>query len=61
MAEILKGKDVVAALKEKMIADVRLLRQEELFPHLQLSEWEKGRRYSVRKGATKRCAGVGLR
>ena len=61
MAEILKGKDVVAALKEKMIADVEALKARGIVPTLAIVRvGERGDDIAYERGATKRCAGVGV-
>jgi methylenetetrahydrofolate dehydrogenase (NADP+)/methenyltetrahydrofolate cyclohydrolase len=61
MAEILKGKDVVAALKEKMIADVEALKQKGVIPTLAIVRvGERGDDIAYEKGAMTRCKGVGV-
>ncbi len=61
MAEILKGKDVVAALKEKMIADVEALKAKGTVPTLAIVRvGERGDDIAYEKGAMTRCKGVGV-
>lgn len=61
MAEILMGKDVVAALKEKMIADVEDLKARGIVPTLAIVRvGERGDDIAYEKGAMKRCGSVGV-
>lgn len=61
MAEILRGKEVVAALKAQMIADVEALKAGGTAPTLAIVRvGERGDDISYERGATKRCAGVGV-
>ncbi len=61
MAELLKGKDVVAALNEKLTADVEALKAKGVSPTLAiLRVGERPDDISYERGATKRCATVGV-
>ncbi len=61
MAEILKGKEVVAALKEKMIADVAALQEKGINPTLAIVRvGERPDDISYEKGAMTRCKGIGV-
>lgn len=61
MAEILRGKEVVAAIKEKMIADVEALKTKGITPTLAIVRvGERGDDIAYEKGATTRCKGVGV-
>ncbi len=61
MAEILKGKEVVAALKEKMIADVAALQEKGVTPTLAIVRvGERPDDISYEKGAMTRCKGIGV-
>ena len=61
MAEILKGKEVVAAMKEKMIADVEALQAKGVQPTLAIVRvGERGDDISYEKGAMTRCKGIGV-
>ncbi|NLO47377.1 MAG: bifunctional 5,10-methylenetetrahydrofolate dehydrogenase/5,10-methenyltetrahydrofolate cyclohydrolase [Clostridiales bacterium] len=61
MAEILRGKAVVAALKEKMISDVEALKAKGIIPTLAIVRvGERGDDIAYEKGATTRCKGVGV-
>ncbi|NTU89268.1 MAG: bifunctional 5,10-methylene-tetrahydrofolate dehydrogenase/5,10-methylene-tetrahydrofolate cyclohydrolase [Actinobacteria bacterium] len=61
MAEILKGADVVAALNEKMTAEVTALKENGVTPTLAiLRVGERPDEISYETGATKRCATVGV-
>jgi methylenetetrahydrofolate dehydrogenase (NADP+)/methenyltetrahydrofolate cyclohydrolase len=61
MANVLKGKEVVAAMKEKMIADVEALGAKGVTPTLGIIRiGERPDDISYEKGATKRCAEVGV-
>lgn len=61
MAEILKGKEVVAAMKEKMLADVEQLKAEGVEPTLAIVRvGERPDDISYEKGATTRCSGIGV-
>ena len=61
MAEILKGADVVKALNDKMIADVKVLSEMGLSPTLAiLRVGERPDDVSYERNATKRCETVGV-
>jgi methylenetetrahydrofolate dehydrogenase (NADP+) / methenyltetrahydrofolate cyclohydrolase len=61
LAEILKGADVVAALNEKMTAEVTALKESGITPTLAiLRVGERPDEISYETGATKRCATVGV-
>ena len=61
MAEILKGKEVVAAMKEKMIADVAELQAKGVEPTLAIVRvGERPDDISYEKGAMTRCKGIGV-
>lgn len=61
MAEILKGADVVAALNEKMKAEIAALAEKNVFPTLAiLRVGERPDDISYEKGAMKRCETVGV-
>lgn len=61
MAEILKGAEVVAALNEKMAAEVAALKAEGITPTLAiLRVGERADDISYEKGAMKRCDTVGV-
>ena len=61
MAEILKGKEVVAAMKEKMIADVAELQAKGVNPTLAIVRvGERPDDISYEKGAMTRCKGIGV-
>ena len=61
MAELLKGKDVVAAMNEKLTAEVETLKSKGVSPTLAiLRVGERPDDISYEKGATKRCATVGV-
>ena len=61
MAELLKGKDVVAAINEKLTAEVETLKSKGVSPTLAiLRVGERPDDISYEKGATKRCATVGV-
>jgi methylenetetrahydrofolate dehydrogenase (NADP+)/methenyltetrahydrofolate cyclohydrolase len=61
MAELLKGKDVVAAMNEKLTAEVESLKQTGISPTLAiLRVGERPDDISYEKGATKRCETVGV-
>ncbi len=61
MAEILKGKEVVAALKEKLIADVAALQEKGINPTLAIVRvGERPDDISYEKGAMTRCKGIGV-
>jgi methylenetetrahydrofolate dehydrogenase (NADP+)/methenyltetrahydrofolate cyclohydrolase len=61
MAQILSGAPVVTALNEKMTADVAALKEKGIVPTLAiLRVGERPDDISYEKGATKRCASVGV-
>ena len=61
MAEILKGKEVVAALKEKLIAEVEDLKAKGVTPTLAIVRvGERPDDISYEKGAMTRCKGIGV-
>ena len=61
MAEILKGKEVVAALKEKLIAEVETLKGKGVTPTLAIVRvGERPDDISYEKGAMTRCKGIGV-
>ncbi|NMA36854.1 MAG: bifunctional 5,10-methylenetetrahydrofolate dehydrogenase/5,10-methenyltetrahydrofolate cyclohydrolase [Papillibacter sp.] len=61
MAEILKGKDVVDAMKAKMLADVETLKSKGVVPTLAIVRvGERGDDISYEKGAMTRCKGIGV-
>lgn len=61
MAKILSGKEVAAALNEKMAADVDELKSAGIVPTLAILRiGERADDISYEKGATKRCEGVGV-
>jgi methylenetetrahydrofolate dehydrogenase (NADP+)/methenyltetrahydrofolate cyclohydrolase len=61
MAEILKGKDVVDAMKAKMPADVEPLKSKGVEPTLAIVRvGERGDDISYEKGAMTRCKGIGV-
>lgn len=61
MAQVLSGKDVAAALNEKMAADVEALKAKGITPTLAILRiGERADDISYEKGATKRCEGVGV-
>ncbi len=61
MAELLKGKDVVAALNEKMMAEIETLKGKGVTPTLAiLRVGERPDDISYERGATKRCETVGV-
>ncbi|MBR7074334.1 MAG: bifunctional 5,10-methylenetetrahydrofolate dehydrogenase/5,10-methenyltetrahydrofolate cyclohydrolase [Oscillospiraceae bacterium] len=61
MAEILKGKEVVAALKEKLIAEVEALKAKGVTPTLAIVRvGERPDDISYEKGAMTRCKGIGV-
>jgi methylenetetrahydrofolate dehydrogenase (NADP+)/methenyltetrahydrofolate cyclohydrolase len=61
MAEILKGKDVVDAMKAKMTADVEALKSKGVEPTLAIVRvGERGDDISYEKGAMTRCKGIGV-
>lgn len=61
MAELLKGAAVVAALNEKMMAEIEVLKSKGVSPTLAiLRVGEREDDISYERGATKRCATVGV-
>ncbi|QKF07174.1 bifunctional 5,10-methylenetetrahydrofolate dehydrogenase/5,10-methenyltetrahydrofolate cyclohydrolase [Berryella wangjianweii] len=61
MAQILSGKDVAAAMKERLSADVADLKAKGVRPTLAiLRVGEKGDQIAYERGATKRCEGIGV-
>lgn len=61
MAEILKGKEVVAAMKEKLTADVAELQAKGVNPTLAIVRvGERPDDISYEKGAMTRCKGIGV-
>lgn len=61
MAEILKGKEVVAAMKEKLIAEVATLEAAGIQPTLAIVRvGERPDDISYEKGAMTRCKGIGV-
>ena len=61
MAEILRGKDVVAAMKEKLTADAAALRARGVTPTLAIVRvGERPDDISYEKGAMTRCRGIGV-
>jgi len=61
MANILKGKDVVDAMKAKMTADVEALKAKGVEPTLAIVRvGERGDDISYEKGAMTRCKGIGV-
>lgn len=61
MAEILKGKEVVAAMKEKLIAEVAALQAKGVEPTLAIVRvGERPDDISYEKGAMTRCKGIGV-
>ena len=61
MAEILKGKEVVAALKEKLIAEVEDLKAKGVTPTLAIVRvGERPDDISYEMGAMTRCKGIGV-
>ena len=61
MAEILKGKDVVATMKEKLTADVAELQAKGVNPTLAIVRvGERPDDISYEKGAMTRCKGIGV-
>lgn len=61
MAKILEGKQVVAALNEKLIADVGQLKAKGISPRLAIVRvGERGDDISYERGATKRCETIGV-
>ena len=61
MAELLKGAPVVAALNDKMIADIEVLKAKGVSPTLAiLRVGEREDDISYERGATKRCEKVGV-
>lgn len=61
MAEVLKGAAVVAALNEKMMADIEALKAKGTYPTLAiLRVGEREDDISYERGATKRCETVGV-
>ena len=61
MAEILKGTEVVAALKEKLIAEVEELKAKGVTPTLAIVRvGERPDDISYEKGAMTRCKGIGV-
>ena len=61
MAEILKGKEVVAALKEKLVAEVEALKAKGVNPTLAIVRvGERPDDISYEKGAMTRCKGIGV-
>ena len=61
MAEILKGKEVVAALKEKLVAEVEALKAKGVNPTLAIVRvGERPDDISYEKGAMTRCMGIGV-
>ncbi len=61
MAEILKGKEVVSALKEKLVARVALLQEKGVTPTLAIVRvGERPDDISYEKGAMTRCKGIGV-
>ncbi len=61
MAQILSGKEVVAAIKEKMLADVAELNAKGITPTLGIIRvGERGDDIMYEKGATTRCKSVGV-
>lgn len=61
MAQVLSGKEVAAALNEKMTADVEALKAKGITPTLAILRiGERPDDISYERGATKRCEGVGV-
>jgi methylenetetrahydrofolate dehydrogenase (NADP+)/methenyltetrahydrofolate cyclohydrolase len=61
MATVLKGKDVVDAMKAKMTADVEALKAKGVEPTLAIVRvGERGDDISYEKGAMTRCKGIGV-
>jgi methylenetetrahydrofolate dehydrogenase (NADP+)/methenyltetrahydrofolate cyclohydrolase len=61
MAEILKGKDGVDAMKAKKLADVETLKSKGVVPTLAIVRvGERGDDISYEKGAMTRCKGIGV-
>jgi 5,10-methylene-tetrahydrofolate dehydrogenase/Methenyl tetrahydrofolate cyclohydrolase len=61
MANVLKGKDVVDAMKAKMTADVEALKAKGVEPTLAIVRvGERGDDISYEKGAMTRCKGIGV-
>ncbi len=61
MAELLKGAAVVAAMNEKMMAEIVILKEKGISPTLAiLRVGERGDDISYEKGAMKRCDTVGV-
>lgn len=61
MAELLKGAAVVAAMNEKMMAEIAVLKEKGISPTLAiLRVGERGDDISYEKGAMKRCDTVGV-
>ena len=61
MAKLLEGKQVVAALNERLRADVEQLKQKGIMPTLAIVRvGERGDDISYEKGATKRCETIGV-
>ncbi len=61
MAEVLKGKEVVAAMKEKLMADVAELQAKGVNPTLAIVRvGERPDDISYEKGAMTRCKGIGV-
>ena len=61
MAELLKGKEVVAAMNEKLKAEVETLKSKGISPTLAiLRVGERPDDISYERGATKRCETVGV-
>ena len=61
MAKILDGKQVVAALNEKLSEEVRLLKEKNIMPTLAIVRvGERGDDVAYEKGAIKRCEKIGV-
>ena len=61
MAQLMLGKDVMNAMKEKMLKDVEELRKKNIIPGLAIVRLgSKPDDIAYEKGAVKRCEGVGI-
>lgn len=61
MVKILKGKDVSDKLTEKLIGEVKLLKEKDIIPALAIIRvGSHGEDISYEKGATKRCETIGV-
>ena len=61
MAQLMLGKDVMNAMKEKMLKDVEELRKKNIIPGLAIVRLgSKPDDLAYEKGAVKRCEGVGI-